>query len=206
MSRSLAAQEAAKYAAKEYPKEVRLDRPAADDSDARTGTGKHYVALFEGMDERVTRSSTSSIYGPGERQDERAEWARSACIVKIEEASRNRAWSGVVNERVRHFVAGTRTLILNRNLLMHSVVIAGPNNNSTLYRTGKRGDRQMVQATTDQIRAVADDLHLYFNFALALANCIAVKVDHADRQAGTIVFHDWPDEPPMPTPLVFVVM
>lgn len=125
----------------------------------------------------------------------------TACIVKIEEASRNRAWSGVVNERVRHFVAGTRTLILNRNLLMHSVVIAGPNNNSTLYRTGKRGDRQMVQATTDQIRAVADDLHLYFNFALALANCIAVKVDHADRQAGTIVFHDWPDEPPMPTPL-----
>ena len=88
---------------------------------------------------------------------------------------------------------------MNRNLLMHCVAIAGPNDSSTLYRTSKRGDRQMVQATTDQIRAVADDLHRYFEFALALANCIAVEVDAADRQVGTIVFHDWPEEPPMPT-------
>jgi hypothetical protein len=45
----------------------------------------------------------------------------------------------------------------------------------------------MVQATTDQIRAVADDLHDYFGFGLALANCIVVKIDGADRQCATIV-------------------
>lgn len=125
----------------------------------------------------------------------------TTCLTKIEEASRDRAWSGITKDRVCYFVGAARILIQNRNLLMHSVVIAGPNDNSTLFRTGKRGERQMVQATTDQIRAVADDLHSYFNFALALANCIAIKVDGADRQAGTIVYCDWPDKPPAPTPL-----
>jgi hypothetical protein len=122
----------------------------------------------------------------------------TASISKIEEASQRRAWSGTVEDCVHHFVAAARTLIENRNLLMHSVVIAGPNNTCTFYRTGKRGEREMVQATTEQIRSVADALYDYFNFALALANCIAVKVDGADRQAGTIVFADWPDAPPMP--------
>jgi hypothetical protein len=93
-------------------------------------------------------------------------------------------------------------LIKNRNLLMHSVVIHGVNDSSTLYRTTRRGERQMVQATTAQIRAVADDLQRYFDFALALANCIAVKVDGTDRQAGTIVFLDWPEAPSDPAPLV----
>jgi hypothetical protein len=124
------------------------------------------------------------------------------CVARIEWASSERAWIGLPEALVRHFVAASRILIQNRNLLMHSVVIEGVNNNATLYRTDRRGERQMVQATTDQIRAVADDLHDYFGFGLALANCIAVKVDGADRQAGTIVFHDWPQEPLMPAPLM----
>lgn len=129
----------------------------------------------------------------------------TACAAKIEKASRARAWSGIPDDRVRHFVAAMKILIENRNLLMHCVVIPGPNDSSTLYRMSKRGDRQMVQTTIDQIRAVADDLHCYFEFALALANCIAVKVDGADQQVGTIVFHDWPEEPPTPTPLFDVL-
>lgn len=60
---------------------------------------------------------------------------------------------------------------------------------------------QMVEATVNQIRAVADDLHRYFSFARALANCIAVKVDGADRQTGTIVSLDWPGNPRAPVPL-----
>lgn len=125
----------------------------------------------------------------------------TACISKIGEASHRRGWSGTVENHVRHFVAAARTLIENRNLLMHSVVIAGPANTCTLYRTGKRGEREMLRATTEQIRGVADGLYDYFYFALALANCIAVKIDGADRQAGTIVFADLPDTPPMPARL-----
>lgn len=126
----------------------------------------------------------------------------TACTAKIEEASRERAWSGPPNDLVRHSVEASRILIENRNLLMHSIVVAGPNKSATLFRTGKRGERQMVQATLDQIRAVADDLYRYFNFAVALANAIAVKVDRADRQAGTIAIHEWPDAPALPGPIL----
>jgi len=60
---------------------------------------------------------------------------------------------------------------------------------------------EMVQATTSQIRAVADDLHRYFSFARHLANCIAVKVDGADRKAGAIAHLEWFGPPPMPKAL-----
>ncbi len=125
-----------------------------------------------------------------------------ACARRIESEAHVRAWSGTVDDLVRHFVRATNTLIENRNLLMHSVVTAGPNSMSNLYRTTKGGEMQTVEATTDQIRAVADDLHRYFSFARTLANCIAVKVDGADWKAGTFVSLDWPDKPRLPVPLL----
>ena len=126
----------------------------------------------------------------------------TACIAKIEEASHQRAWSGRPNELVHHFIEASRILIRNRNLLMHSVMVSGPNTDAILFRTGKRGEREMVEATLDQIRAVADDLYGYFNFAAALANCIAIKVDRDDRRAGTIVIYEWPEAPVLPVPLL----
>jgi len=139
--------------------------------------------------------------------DARAENLRAgttATVAKIEQASRERAWTGTPHDLVQHFVVAANVLIDNRNLLMHSVVIHDVNDNATLYRTTRRCERQMVQATAAQIRAVADDLQRYFDFALALANCIAVKVDGADRQAGTIVYLDWPEMPVHPLPLLTV--
>jgi hypothetical protein len=124
------------------------------------------------------------------------------CAERIESATHARAWSGTVSDLVRHFVEATSTLIDNRNLLMHSVVTAGPNNMSNLYRTSRGGEMQTVEATTDQIRAVADDLHRYFSFARTLANCIAVKIDGADRKTGAFVSLDWPDKPRLPIPLL----
>ena len=70
---------------------------------------------------------------------------------------------------------------------MHSVVTEGTNSMSNLHRTTKRGEMQMVEATVNQICAVADDLHRYFSFARALANCIAVKLMAQTGRPGTIV-------------------
>ena len=124
------------------------------------------------------------------------------CIGKIEQSSRVRGWSGPPNEQVRHFITAARILVQNRNLLMHSVVVSDLNNNATLYKTHKKsGDTEMVRATTAQIRAVADDLHRYFSFARHLANCIAVKVDEADRKAGAVAQIDWTEPPPLPKAL-----
>jgi hypothetical protein len=124
------------------------------------------------------------------------------CAKRIESAALARAWSGTVSDLVRHFVEATGTLIDNRNLLMHSVVAAGRNNMSNLYRTSRAGEMQTVEATTDQIRAVADDLHRYFSFARTLANCIAAKIDGADRKTGAFAYLDWPDKPRSPIPLL----
>ena len=116
----------------------------------------------------------------------------SKCVDEIERLSLERAWVDPPLDLVSHFVAAARLLVANRNLLMHSVVVHAVNDGHTLYRTSWRGDREVLHATVGQIREVADDLYSYFNFALALASCIAVKVDGVDRQAGMIVFPDWP--------------
>jgi hypothetical protein len=65
---------AAKHAAKEYPKEFDPTAPLPTIR-TRSDTGNQYVALFEGMNERLPIKRV--IVGPGERQDERAERARS---------------------------------------------------------------------------------------------------------------------------------
>lgn len=123
------------------------------------------------------------------------------CIMKIKEGSDARGWSGPAEEQVRHFAAAARILVQNRNLLIHSVVVSDTNDTANLYRTQRTGDTEMVQATTAQIRAIADDLHRYFSFARRLANCIAVKVDEVDRNAGVIAQIEWVEPPPMPKPL-----
>jgi hypothetical protein len=76
------------------------------------------------------------------------------------------------------------TLIKNRNLLMHSMMVE-----DTLYKTMLDGERLMLQATTTQIRAVADDLHRYFGHGRYLAKCIVIWIDanHTPRRTNIII-------------------
>jgi hypothetical protein len=120
------------------------------------------------------------------------------CVALIDQMIAKRNWPSEATERVYHFTSAARVLISNRNLLMHSVVVDGWGEKANLYRTNRRGEPQMVQASLEQIRAVADDLVEYFNFGLVLANCIATKIWKADQQAGMLVIQEWPDTPNMP--------
>jgi hypothetical protein len=63
-----------KYAAKEYPDRFDATAPLPD-MRARPDTGKHYIALFDGLGLRLPIKRV--IVGPGSRQQERAEQARS---------------------------------------------------------------------------------------------------------------------------------
>jgi hypothetical protein len=65
---------AAKYAAKEYPGQFDATAPLPTIR-ARIDTGKRYIALFDGLDLRLPIKRV--IVGPGARQEERAERARS---------------------------------------------------------------------------------------------------------------------------------
>jgi hypothetical protein len=84
---------------------------------------------------------------------------------------------------------------------MHSVLVQGGDEKANLYRTSRKGEPVMLQASLAQIRQIADDLVTYFNFGLALANGIATEIWKADRQAGMLAFHGWPDKPSLPKPL-----
>jgi hypothetical protein len=65
---------AAKHAAKEYPDQFDESAPLPEIR-ARPDTGKRYVALFDGLGLRLPIKRV--IVGPGARQEERAERARS---------------------------------------------------------------------------------------------------------------------------------
>lgn len=115
--------------------------------------------------------------------------------------ARRTDWPSEPVDLVRHFVTASRILITNRNLLMHSVMTAGWEGKAALYRTGRQGQRLMLSASSEQIRAVADNLLVYFEFGWMLANRIAIEVLKIPAETGVADMRAWPDKPPLPNPL-----
>jgi hypothetical protein len=129
-----------------------------------------------------------------------AKTGSAACTELIAQIIGKRTdWSPVPIDLVRHFVNASRVLVGNRNILMHSVMTDGWQGKAALYRTSKKGERQMLSATVEQIRAVADDLVTYFYFGHALANRIAIL--NQPQSSEGAVHPPWPDKPPLPIPL-----
>jgi len=102
---------------------------------------------------------------------------------------------------VKHYVAAMRILVENRNILVHSNMIRGMDNEPAIYSTSRKGDITMFQGSLELIRKVADDLNDYFNYGLQVANMIATEKNGAARQPGMVVFHEWPELPPLPSRL-----
>jgi hypothetical protein len=89
----------------------------------------------------------------------------TACVDLTKQIiARRTNWPSEAADHVAHFTTASRTLVANRNLLMHSVMTDGWQGKAALYRTSRKGERQMLSASLDQIRAVADNLVAYFNF------------------------------------------
>jgi hypothetical protein len=74
-------------------------------------------------------------------------------------------------------------------------------NEPAIYSTSRNGDITMFQGSLELIRKVADDLNEYFNYGLQVANMIVTEHHHAAREAGMMVFHEWPALPPLPSRL-----
>jgi hypothetical protein len=122
--------------------------------------------------------------------------------VKVIETFLNRAsFPDHIVVHVKHYLAAMRILIENRNILIHSNMIRGMDNEPTIYSTSRNGDITMFQGSLELIRKVADDLNDYFNFGLQVANLIATEENGAGRQPGVMVFHEWPELPPLPNRL-----
>jgi hypothetical protein len=120
----------------------------------------------------------------------------------IETFFKRRSWPQEAAIAIEHYITGMRTLIENRNSLIHANIVRGPNNQSGLFSLNRRGETKMLSTTTPDIRQVADDLHTYFNFGHALANYIATEIHHMAREAGMVVANECPPLPAAPTRLV----
>jgi hypothetical protein len=111
---------------------------------------------------------------------------------------KHREWPEDALAAIKHYLKAMEILILNRNILVHSNMIRGPNDQAAMYSTSKQGSNNMFQSTLAEIRQVADDLNTYFYFGFELANYIAVEVRQMARTAGVLVVKDLPILPPMP--------
>jgi hypothetical protein len=120
----------------------------------------------------------------------------------IETFFKRRSWPQEAATAIKHYMTGMRTLIDNRNSLIHANLVRGYNNHSGLFSLNRRGETKMISTTTPDIRQVADDLHTYFNFGLVLANYIATEIHHMARDAGMVVVNECPQLPAAPARLV----
>lgn len=105
----------------------------------------------------------------------------------------------LAEDLVVHFTQAADILTKNRNFLVHSNLVHAMDNRTGFYAMSKRGNLMQAEASLDEIRQVADDLNSYFYFGMKLANTVAVRIHKLDLEAGTVVFHTWPDKPPLPT-------
>ncbi len=95
-------------------------------------------------------------------------------------------------ELVSYFFDGFKVLAENRNLLMHSNLIAGIADEIALFKP-RRSDGQPIlcRVTTEELRQIADSMKTYFDYGFHLAAMIK-------PQAGDFVYDSWPDKPAPP--------
>ena len=108
-----------------------------------------------------------------------------------------REWPNEALTPINHYLKATEILIKNRNVLIHSNIIRGTTR-AAIFSTTRQGTTNRFEATLEEVRQVADDLNTYFYFGLQTANLIATEIHHVAREAGMLVFHEWPSLPPMP--------
>lgn len=118
---------------------------------------------------------------------------------RLKAAIEGRRWPQLVDDLIGHFFDGALVLVGNRNALLHSNMIPDVNETARLFRSDrKRSTPEQIKIGLPSVRQIADDFQRYWDFGLALANCIAVEINGAARSAGSLVYHDWPERPPLP--------
>jgi len=107
-------------------------------------------------------------------------------------------WPEDVRDKCDHFIKGFWTLAENRNLLMHSSMIASTQKATTLYKTTKQGNTELCRVSLPELQRVADDMMTYFNYGLHLSNMINFELLGIKPREGDFAYFAWPDKPPLP--------
>jgi hypothetical protein len=83
------------------------------------------------------------------------------------------AWPDETKDRVAHFVEAFEILVHNRNHLDHSAFMELPNA-TVLYKYDPRDGKktQLVELTLLELRQIADDMRMYYDYGLYMGNFI----------------------------------
>lgn len=112
-------------------------------------------------------------------------------------------WPKNIIGLVTDFLDAFDTLSENRNLLMHSNLVAGTQDQIALYKTNRAGDTILCQIPSNDLRQVADDLRAYFLFGIDLSNWISFQLLGLSSALGLTGGepHPLPKKPPAPRKL-----
>jgi hypothetical protein len=95
-------------------------------------------------------------------------------ITLIEESMAAMNYSTEVQNGINQFIVAYRSLVFNRNMLMHSQIMAGGATTSVLLKTQKNGQMVGCPVTLDRLRQIADDMEVYRQYGINLANHIGL--------------------------------
>ncbi|QAU47216.1 hypothetical protein [Bradyrhizobium guangzhouense] len=112
-----------------------------------------------------------------------------------------REWPEAAGLAIRHYIAAMRIITGNRNSLIHGNIVTSFGSEPAIFSLNRQGTMTMFRSSLADIRRVADDAEIYFQFGLSLANYIATEIHAAARQAGMLVVSNCPALPALPLPI-----
>lgn len=113
-------------------------------------------------------------------------------------------WPENIHELCWHFITAHKICYENRNLLMHSNLIAGSEKATVLYKLRRDGKLSLARPSLKELQQVADDMQALGWFATRLSAMIRLKVLGEKPLPGDLAYDTWPDKPPLPKPLEYI--
>jgi hypothetical protein len=107
-------------------------------------------------------------------------------------------------KRLEAFVSGFRTCAQNRNLLMHSNIHASVKSSTTLFKLNNKGQMILCKLALGELRQVADDMHEFFEFGVALNGVLITIAGDWPSLDSRLELFPWPNIPPAPALLEYM--
>jgi hypothetical protein len=114
-----------------------------------------------------------------------------------------RDWPDQVKELVQHFIDAHKICYENRNKIAHSNLHSLSPDAIILSKTNRDGRTVLANPLLRELRQVADDMKVYFDYGLWLSNMINLEVLGLKPREGDRWYRSWPEKPRLPEPLEY---
>jgi hypothetical protein len=114
-----------------------------------------------------------------------------------------RGWPDEVKDLVQHFIDANKICYENRNKIAHSNLHRLSADAIILAKTNRDGKTVLANPLLSELRRVADDMMVYFDYGLWLSNMINFELLGLTPRAGDRWHRSWPEKPPLPVSLEY---